>query len=1479
MKKCIIIILSTHFKTVSKIKKKLKMKYTISPSRTTIKSHLNNYNMKLIPIFTHFSTRLTGLCVLVLSLTLFWTSNAHGQSNETIQTDGNTYSFGYDKDAKYRDFVIPSTHDPATQFNQITFFLRGGDGGRRRVAGICTEPGGNGAKVTASFAIGTDEGELAPGGTIRLIVGQEGDGLKSNGLAGVGGGGGTAVLYKSPAYTGGDDCLVDIFGGDRSKEEAGKNWNDKCWIMLAVAGGGGGAYAAGGCATSSSGKPGNAGTDGTAGKGPNGWAGGSNGDQGTSNDLGGAGGGYKIKRPTNVNGGAGGVKGGSSPSNDLVTTRGGYGFGAGGPGLRGIGLFVWGGGGGGFSGGGAGDQYQGGGGGGSFANAKAVAFTKKDGNGTDHTPNNGVITYRFELNDDLVDAPAALCKDVVISISGDEVRLVPGDANDGSYDPNNRALSYLICAPDDFCSPAWIFDCNDIGKAYSYALKVDNGSQVTYCDFEVEIEQGSTSTFTCPNSVTVQLSDCIPILETNRNYGDVFVDFEPQNYPACNTVLAYYIVQPDNTIDNGSTDACGGIDDLALDITRFDCTDLGNNVVMLTATDNSGNTNTCTATVTVVDGAAPTASCQDLSINLNASGNATITANDIDNNSSDLCGINNLSLDISSFSCDDVGDNTVTLTATDLAGNTNTCTAKVTVADVSPPTAICKDFTIELDDTGSATLQPEDINDGSVDACGIANLALDLASFSCTDIGAHTVTLTATDNNGNTHTCTAIATVVDAVAPTALCQDKTVVLDELGKVTLVLSELAPSSTDNCEIDYFGTTITQCNPLCFDVSVKDQIELGCSDLGQNNLTIKVFDTSGNSSSCTSLVTVIDPIAPTASCKDLTISLDESGSATITTEDIDNASADACGIANLALDRTSFACEDVGEHIITLTVTDNNENINSCAATVTVIDAVAPTAICQDLTISLNESGLATITAANIDNGSADACGIANLALDNISFGCSAIGNNTVTLTATDNNGNTNTCNVTISVIDPVVPTALCQDLTIQLNDSGNASITASDVDAGSSDACGIADLAIDITDFDCSDLGTNSVNLSITDNNGNGNNCTAIITVEDLVAPEVVCQDITVTFNGEEAITVLPEDLFLADASFDACGLVSFVSQSQSAISCDAVGETLAIQIVAQDPNGNTNSCTALVEVIGMPCGVTEVGIGCASGADTAYDPDQAQFTITSDGCFEYPGESIAFAGTELCGDGEVVIHLADVEGNGYAGIVMRESLAPGARMVGVASNLTRNIRSEYRAITNGNLFRSIKRRTGAEWFRIIRIGQEFKSYSSNNGISWKVIRTVNLPNMPACLQVGMQAYSISQSEIFTATIDEFIINGSGVTSTYTGTAIPSTTTRVAPNIQLNPQDGGIQFQVAPNPFQGQTSIRFALSQRDKVQLQVFNLLGQQVKSWQEQTLEAGEYHFNWEAKTSNGQTLDAGIYLVRLRIGENWYTQKVSLLR
>ncbi len=122
----------------------------------------------------------------------------------------------------------------------------------------------------------------------------------------------------------------------------------------------------------------------------------------------------------------------------------------------------------------------------------------------------------------------------------------------------------------------------------------------------------------------------------------------------------------------------------------------------------------------------------------------------------------------------------------------------------------------------------------------------------------------------------------------------------------------------------------------------------------------------------------------------------------------------------------------------------------------------------------------------------------------------VGVTTIEFSATDSDGNTSTCQFTITVLDDVNPVAVCQNITVELDASGTVSINAVDLDGGSSDLCTGVNFSFDMAGsvttmmFDCSDLGENTITLYVTDGGGNVVSCQATVTVEDNIAPEIVC---------------------------------------------------------------------------------------------------------------------------------------------------------------------------------------------------------------------------------------------------------------------------------------------------------------------------------------------------------------------------------------
>ncbi|MFT7611289.1 MAG: hypothetical protein ACI9J3_000231, partial [Parvicellaceae bacterium] len=215
---------------------------------------------------------------------------------------------------------------------------------------------------------------------------------------------------------------------------------------------------------------------------------------------------------------------------------------------------------------------------------------------------------------------------------------------------------------------------------------------------------------------------------------------------------------------------------------------------------------------------------------------------------------------------------------------------------------------------------------------------------------------------------------------TVTCQDITISLDEQGYYELDTSTLIASSDGNIEF-------TEVTHQYFD----------CSQEGEVIVTLFAYDAEKNVSECTSVVTVVDDLAPNVSCIDMTVQLDGNGSAITSVEELVGDIFDNCSIGSMIADRSEFSGADLGLNAVTVSVADNSGNASTCISTVAVMDFQAPSAFCQDLTLSLDNTGNATLSAEMIDNGSIDNSDEIFLDLDQLNFDCSQFGSHIVTLT--------------------------------------------------------------------------------------------------------------------------------------------------------------------------------------------------------------------------------------------------------------------------------------------------------------------------------------------------------------------------------------------------------------------------------------------------------------------------------------------------
>lgn len=276
---------------------------------------------------------------------------------------------------------------------------------------------------------------------------------------------------------------------------------------------------------------------------------------------------------------------------------------------------------------------------------------------------------------------------------------------------------------------------------------------------------------------------------------------------------------------------------------------------------------------------------------------------------------------------------------------------------------------------------------------------------------------------------------------------------------------------------------------------------------------------------------------------------------------------------------------GDTTVTWTITDTSGNPTTAEQIVTVLDGGAPTVLTKDAQAGLDAAGLALVVIGDVDAGSSDACSPITLSLDLTTFTCAEAGTNTVTLTATDASGNSASATTSVEVVDVLAPTVITRNAVVVLDDEGHGSIVPADVDDGSADNCGLASVAIDVTDFTCATLGARSVTLTATDGAGNTASGTATVDVRDERAPVIAAcaADLVVAADaGACTRTFASADLLTGLSVTDNCGGAEALLASLKVTRSDG-----ATDLATAFPKGTTIVTYAVTDAAGLSASCTQ----------------------------------------------------------------------------------------------------------------------------------------------------------------------------------------------------------------------------------------------------------------------------------------------------
>jgi hypothetical protein len=97
---------------------------------------------------------------------------------------------------------------------------------------------------------------------------------------------------------------------------------------------------------------------------------------------------------------------------------------------------------------------------------------------------------------------------------------------------------------------------------------------------------------------------------------------------------------------------------------------------------------------------------------------------------------------------------------------------------------------------------------------------------------------------------------------------------------------------------------------------------------------------------------------------------------------------------------------------------------------------------------------------------------------------------------------------------------------------------------------------------------------------------------------------------------------------------------------------------------------------------------------------------------------------------------------------------------------------------------------------------------------------------------------------------------------------------------FNALDNNIEFNSFPNPFNQNTSFLLKQYHQQSVEIIVYDFNGKMIFTVLEETiLQPGEYNFNWEGQSDNGQLMKNGLYFCKLRTGKNLAVIKLIMMR
>ncbi|MCC6412130.1 MAG: HYR domain-containing protein, partial [Saprospiraceae bacterium] len=442
---------------------------------------------------------------------------------------------------------------------------------------------------------------------------------------------------------------------------------------------------------------------------------------------------------------------------------------------------------------------------------------------------------------------------------------------------------------------------------------------------------------------------------------------------------------------------------------------------------------------------------------------------------------------------------TVTVTDTKNCKGTASVTVDVVGPALSPSSnsPVCPGATLQLNSGGPSGAG---ITYSWTGPNGYQSTDKDPAIPNATPAASGTYFVTVNDN-GCLGLSSVMASVSDVVPPSITCPANTTLAADANCSSQMGSYNALSVSDNCNP----------NPAVTQSPASSTVLNGHNDL--KTVTLTANDGNGNTASCSFTVMLKDVTKPSIACPaNTTVAADGSCNGTVGAYAPATLS-DNCSM-NPTVTQIPASNTQLNGHndfeTVTFTADDGNGNSEFCTFTVTLKDVTPPSISCPANTTIAADGSCSGTVGAYLPISMSDNCNVNPIFSQNPALNTVLNGHNdseTVTLTANDGNGNSASCNFTVTLKDVTPPSVVCPANVTIAADASCSVVLGTYQAVSATDNC-TANPTVSQSPASSTVLSghndVETVTLTADDGNGNTGVCTFIVMLKDVSPPVITC---------------------------------------------------------------------------------------------------------------------------------------------------------------------------------------------------------------------------------------------------------------------------------------------------------------------------------------------------------------------------------------